>query len=76
MCLGGRRREPEPKPDPEIEIEQESQEEIAKQETKKAKQDALQKIISKRRGGTGRRSLITGTGGGIGYFNKYFGGIE
>ena len=76
MCLGGRRRQPDPEPDPEVEVEQESQEFKASEETKKLKQAAVEKQIKKRRGGTGRRSLLTGTGGGIGYFNKYFGGIE
>ena len=41
-----------------------------------AELQAVEKEIKKRRGGTGRRSLLTGTGGGIGYYNKYFGGIE
>ena len=71
MCLGGRRRQPDPEPDPEVEVEQESQEFKASEETKKLKQAAVEKQIKKR-----RRSLLTGTGGGIGYFNKYFGGIE
>lgn len=76
MCLGGRSRQPEPEPDPEVEAEQESQEFQAAKETKQLKQQAVEKQIKKRRGGTGRRSLLTGTGGGIGYYNKYFGGIE
>jgi hypothetical protein len=81
MCLGGRKRQMEEElvkkaKDPEVEAEQESQEFQANKETKQLKKQAVEQVIKKRRGGTGRRSLITGTGGGIGYYNKYFGGIE
>ena len=35
------------------------------------KQDALEETVSRKRKGTGRRSLLTGSGGGIGFYNRY-----
>ena len=72
MCFG-RSKAPEPKKDPIVEQELESQEVIEKEEIKEQKKKALEGQIAKRKGGTGRRSLLTSTGGGIGYYNKYFG---
>ena len=43
-----------------------SEEEKQKQERRKRLQDQ----ISQARGGAGQRSLITGQGGGIGYFDE------
>ena len=39
------------------------------------KQEALEAQVVRKKGGTGRRSLLTSSGGGIGYFNKYTGKI-
>ncbi len=44
---------------------------IAEQEEKQERRKRLQdQIRQARRGGTGKRSLITGQGGGIGYFDE------
>ena len=43
------------------------QEEKQKQERQKRLQDQIRR---QRRGGSGKRSLITGQGGGIGYFDE------
>ena len=47
---------------------------VAKAPKRKQKQmDTISTLSKKRSKGKGRRSLITGTsGGGIGYYNKYF----
>ena len=61
MCLGG--GSSPPPPDKALEAEQEQKREI--------KQDALEETVARRKGGTGRRSLIKGSGGGMGFYNKY-----
>lgn len=38
---------------------------------KEAKAERLEKRVQRIRGGTGRRSLITGSGGGMGFYNEY-----
>lgn len=56
-----------PPPDPVVEAAQE-------QETQKKKervQETVQKKAQRIRGGTGRRSLISGSGGGMGFYNEY-----
>ena len=70
MCIGGR-SSPPPAPDPQVEKERES--EKAKEQVKTAgmKQEALEETVSQKRKGTGRRSLLTGSGGGIGYYDRY-----
>jgi len=70
MCLGGSRPSP-PKPDPEVEMEREAEKEKEQVKTVELKQDALEETVSKKRKGTGRRSLLTGSGGGIGFYNRY-----
>lgn len=45
------------------------EEEDQKEERQKRLQDEIRRK-KKRRGGTGKRSLITGQGGGIGYFDE------
>ena len=40
-------------------------------EKKEIKQDALEETVARRKGGTGRRSLIKSSGGGMGFYNKY-----
>lgn len=72
MCLGGRSKPaPPPKPDPVVEAEQEEKREEAVAEKKEIKQEALEKTVTRRKGGAGRRSLIKGSGGGMGFYNKY-----
>ena len=57
---------PEPKVDPEI--EKAKAEEKAKQEAEKKKQEEHQKKVSA--GKVGKRSLISGQSGGIGYYKE------
>lgn len=68
MCLG---RAKAPPPDKALEAEQEQQKEEAQIERKELKQDALESTVQRRKGGSGRRSLIKSSGGGMGYYNKY-----
>ena len=70
MCLpsGGPKTPP---PDPIVEQERESAK--AEEQVKKAemKQEALEETVSRKRKGVGRRSLLSGSGGGIGFYNRY-----
>ena len=70
MCLP--RSSPRtPPPDPVVEQEREAakaEEQVAKAEMR---QDALEETVSRKRKGTGRRSLLSGSGGGIGFYNRY-----
>lgn len=70
MCLPSRSPSPPP-PDPIVEQERESVK--AEEQAKKAdmKQDVLEETVTRKRKGTGRRSLLTGSGGGIGFYNRY-----
>ena len=70
MCLpsGGSKT---PAPDPEAEKERESEKAKEQVKTAELKQEALEETVSKKRKGTGRRSLLTGSGGGIGFYNRY-----
>lgn len=69
MCLGSSPKTPAP--DPEAEMERESEKEKEQVKTKELKQTALEETVSRKRKGTGRRSLLTGSGGGIGYYDRY-----
>lgn len=69
MCLSRGPRTPPP--DPIVEQEREAakaEEQVAKAEMR---QDALEETVSRKRKGTGRRSLLSGSGGGIGFYNRY-----
>lgn len=70
MCLpgGGSRT---PAPDPEVEMERESEKAKEQARTTEMKQEALEETVSRKRRGTGRRSLLSGSGGGIGFYNRY-----
>ena len=69
MCLGSSPKTPAP--DPEVEMERESEKAKEQAKTADMKQDALEGTVSQKRKGTGRRSLLTGSGGGIGYYDRY-----
>ena len=56
-----------PPPDPQVEAAKEI--ETDKQRQRVAEQ--VQRRVQRTRGGTGRRSLISGSGGGMGYYNEY-----
>lgn len=73
MCLGGRSSSPPPptEEEKEAEMERESQKQIETAERKEARQDVLEENITRKRKGTGRRSLLKGSGGGIGFYNEY-----
>jgi hypothetical protein len=76
MCLPSRSKSP-PTPDPEIAVAQEEandEEQVVRSENK---EEALEKKVRRssgktsKSGGTGRRSLLTGNSGGMGYYNEY-----
>ena len=69
MCLGSSPRPPAP--DPQVAKERESEKAKEQVKTSEMKQEALEETVSKKRKGTGRRSLLTGSGGGIGYYDRY-----
>ena len=73
MCLGGRRSSPPPPTDEEkeAEMEREAERQVETAERKDARQDVLEQNITRKRKGTGRRSLLRGSGGGIGFYNEY-----
>ena len=73
MCLPSRspRTPPPTKEEKEEEMEREA---IKEEETVKkteARQDVLEENITRKRKGSGRRSLLKGSGGGIGFYNEY-----
>jgi len=68
MCIGSSKP---PAPDPQLEAEQDQKKAEAQDEKKEIKQSALEDSVRRRRGGSGRRSLIKGSGGGMGYYNEY-----
>ena len=70
MCLGSSSPRP-PEPDKQAEAERESEKAKEQVKTSEMKQEALEETVSRRRKGTGRRSLLTGSGGGIGYYDRY-----
>ena len=70
MCLPKSSPRP-PAPDPEVEMEREAEKEKEQVKTAEMKQEALEETVSQKRKGTGRRSLLTGSGGGIGFYNRY-----
>ena len=70
MCVPGGGSKT-PAPDPEAEKERESEKAKEQVKTAEMKQEALEETVSQKRKGTGRRSLLTGSGGGIGFYNRY-----
>lgn len=73
MCLPSRSSSPPPptKEEKEAEMEREAEKQVATAERKEARQDVLEENITRQRRGTGRRSLLRGSGGGIGFYNEY-----
>ena len=69
MCIG---RSPKPPQEPpEVKMEREAEKEKEQVKTADLKQEALEETVSRKRKGTGRRSLLTGSGGGIGFYDRY-----
>lgn len=72
MCLGGRASTPPPTvEEKEEKMEREAQKEIETEKRKEARQEVLEENITAKRRGSGRRSLLRGSGGGIGFYNEY-----
>ena len=73
MCIGGgSSRPPEPtQAEKDADEARESQKAIEQAEREDARQDVLDENITRKRRGTGRRSLLKGSGGGIGFYNEY-----
>lgn len=69
MCIGRSPRQPQESA--ESKMERESAKEKEQTKTAELKQDALEETVSRKRKGTGRRSLLTGSGGGIGFYDRY-----
>ena len=61
-----------PAPDPAAEAERKERMEAETATTKANKQAALQKRVQgKKKGGSATHSLLSGSGGGIGFYNEY-----
>jgi len=69
MCVGPLKPSSPPPPPPSPEVEAEKAIEMDKR--KASVQERVRQRSQRIRGGTGRRSLITGSGGGMGYYNEY-----
>ena len=73
MCIGGSRpRTPPPTvEEKEEEMEREAVKEVETEKRVDARQEVLEENITRKRKGSGRRSLLRGSGGGIGFYNEY-----
>ena len=73
MCLPSGSSSPPPptKEEKEAEMEREAEKVIETQKRTEARQDVLEENITRKRRGSGRRSLLRGSGGGIGFYNEY-----
>ena len=73
MCLPRSSPKPPPptKEEKEATMEREAQQEVETAKRVDARQDVLEENITRRRKGSGRRSLLRGSGGGIGFYNEY-----
>ena len=69
MCVG--RAPKTPQIDPAIKAQQDADKAKALEEKKGAKQEALQETVQSMRKGSGRRSLISSSGGGAGFYNRF-----
>ena len=76
MCLptGGGSSSPPPPTEEEKEAEMERESSKIEETAKRAdaRQDVLEQNVANIRKGSGRRSLLKGRGGGIGFYNRYF----
>ena len=61
-----------PAPDTAVEAERQERKEAETATTKANKQANLQKAVTnKKKGGSATHSLLSGSGGGIGFYNEY-----
>ena len=73
MCLPSGRSSPPPptKEEKQAELEREAEKEVETVKRADARQDVLEENVTAKRKGTGRRALLRGSGGGIGFYNEY-----
>ena len=73
MCLPSGRSSPPPqtKAEKEVELERDAEKEVETEKRVDARQEVLEENITRKRKGSGRRSLLRGSGGGIGFYNEY-----
>lgn len=69
MCIFGGSKTPTEDP----EVKRQREEAIQKEQTEKRtlRQEALSAKVAGIRGGTGRRTLLSSSGGGMGFYNEY-----
>ena len=73
MCVARSSPKPPPptKEEKEMELEREAEKEVETVKRADARQEVLEQNVTAKRKGTGRRSLLRGSGGGIGFYNEY-----
>jgi hypothetical protein len=73
MCLPSRSPAPPPPTveEKEAEMERDAEKEVETAKRTDARQEVLEENITAKRKGSGRRSLLRGSGGGIGFYNEY-----
>ena len=73
MCLQSRSSAPPPPTveEKEAEMERDAEKEVETAKRTDARQEVLEENITAKRKGSGRRSLLRGSGGGIGFYNEY-----
>ena len=72
MCLPRSSSPPPPTvEEKEAEMEREAEKEVETVKRADARQEVLEENITAKRKGSGRRSLLRGSGGGIGFYNEY-----
>ena len=68
MCIAQPRP---PAPDPAIEAERQERMRAETEQRRRNRDERVEEMASKRKRGTGIRSLLTGQSGGIGFYNQY-----
>ena len=72
MCLPRSSSPPPPTvEEKEAAMERDAQKEIETEKRRDAREEVLEENITAKRKGSGRRSLLRGSGGGIGFYNEY-----
>lgn len=60
-----------PAPDPSIEQDRKDRMAQETAEARRNRDKALEETVQRKKKGVGKRSLLTGSSGGIGYYNQY-----